>query len=446
MLVTCPACSARFQLPDERIAGRRARMKCKRCDSHIIIDGTSISVSESPVQEQVAPLAETPLAKTRQEALLEGQHGKADDHPALPSEDESRSGPPRERLPSFSDETVALGKEEAAALSRQTLQEENPSQDAKAGPFNGDRITPVSSPVTHDPPAGPPNQGNEPGDAHEGTEDETTRSYDVSVAWKPAPQEGSRAEDDEATKMFAPASSSEEDEATTMFTQDAEGEAPLSTSDEEPTRVFDEETEQSSSSGSSSVSGESAGSAPGAPGQPSLPAPELWRQPPPPTFPTGTYTAQQQSLPSGTSAPGRSSWGIYLFFVSTTILIALTALFLARRDLFEQGVTKARQALGIVEPESAPSGPPFDTLAAGDKLSQIARKIGQCQEPDGPTGAGRVRVLFQPSGQATSAAVSPPFHNTTTGACLVEQFKKTQVPPFGGQPVIVTKTFQLPPP
>ncbi len=43
MQVTCPACSTKYSLPDEKVRGRRVRITCKRCASPIIADGTHLS-------------------------------------------------------------------------------------------------------------------------------------------------------------------------------------------------------------------------------------------------------------------------------------------------------------------------------------------------------------------------------------------------------------------
>ena len=88
-------------------------------------------------------------------------------------------------------------------------------------------------------------------------------------------------------------------------------------------------------------------------------------------------------------------------------------------------------------------GPAFDETAAGRALTRAAEAAQDCKTDGGPTGKGRVRVLYQNGGRATSAVVSPPFHETQVGRCLIEHFKATEVPAFGGQPVIVNKTFKL---
>lgn len=88
-------------------------------------------------------------------------------------------------------------------------------------------------------------------------------------------------------------------------------------------------------------------------------------------------------------------------------------------------------------------GPDFDEKAATEILSAASTSASRCKEPAGPSGKGRVQVLFSPAGMATSVAVSEPFHETTTGKCLINLFMGTRVPAFGGEPVRVHKTFEV---
>jgi predicted Zn finger-like uncharacterized protein len=42
MNVTCNSCAARYAVPDAKVQGRRVRIRCKKCQSPILIDGTSL--------------------------------------------------------------------------------------------------------------------------------------------------------------------------------------------------------------------------------------------------------------------------------------------------------------------------------------------------------------------------------------------------------------------
>lgn len=157
--------------------------------------------------------------------------------------------------------------------------------------------------------------------------------------------------------------------------------------------------------------------------------------------PPGDLTVQlarPEALPSGP----RSSWGLYLFVLSLAATSALLGTFFFARPAFDRAITSARLALGL-EATTRASGPPFDANATSTELARVAARVSACKVPGGPSGAGRARVLFQMSGVVASAAVSPPFHGSPSEACLLELFRSARVPAFGGQPVIVTKTFRI---
>jgi predicted Zn finger-like uncharacterized protein len=110
-------------------------------------------------------------------------------------------------------------------------------------------------------------------------------------------------------------------------------------------------------------------------------------------------------------------------------------------------------ALGIPPPAAAPAPPPaaagggsgdFDRAAALSALSAAATAAQSCRKADGPTGSGRIAVTFANSGQATTANVEgPPFAGTPVGGCVAARFRGTHVPPFGGAPITVHKTFNI---
>ncbi len=45
MRVTCESCGAQYNLPDEKVRGRRAKVRCKKCSASIVVDGT-VAASE----------------------------------------------------------------------------------------------------------------------------------------------------------------------------------------------------------------------------------------------------------------------------------------------------------------------------------------------------------------------------------------------------------------
>jgi predicted Zn finger-like uncharacterized protein len=87
---------------------------------------------------------------------------------------------------------------------------------------------------------------------------------------------------------------------------------------------------------------------------------------------------------------------------------------------------------------------PFNRGAATSALGAAAGSARGCKKPDGPTGSGKVRVTFAPSGNVTSAQVmGPPFAGTPVGGCVAGIFRGARVPPFSGDPISVTKSFSI---
>lgn len=92
--------------------------------------------------------------------------------------------------------------------------------------------------------------------------------------------------------------------------------------------------------------------------------------------------------------------------------------------------------------ETAKVGPaPFDRAAASRALGV---SVASCKRPDGPSGPGHVKVVFQPSGVASSVEVDPPYAGTASGACVVQRYRGVTVPAFSGGQLVVGKTFTLP--
>lgn len=93
---------------------------------------------------------------------------------------------------------------------------------------------------------------------------------------------------------------------------------------------------------------------------------------------------------------------------------------------------------------TAADGAEFNRAAAMSALSAAAGAAKGCKKPDGPTGSGKVKVTFAPSGNVTSAQVEgPPFAGTPVGGCIASAFRGAKVPPFAGAPVSVSKSFSI---
>jgi predicted Zn finger-like uncharacterized protein len=100
------------------------------------------------------------------------------------------------------------------------------------------------------------------------------------------------------------------------------------------------------------------------------------------------------------------------------------------------------------EPAPAPAGggAGFDKGAAVAALNTAASAASSCKRPGGPTGPGRVSVTFAPSGRATNATVSGgSYGGTPVGGCIASVFRSARVPAFSGDPVTVSKSFNISP-
>jgi predicted Zn finger-like uncharacterized protein len=95
------------------------------------------------------------------------------------------------------------------------------------------------------------------------------------------------------------------------------------------------------------------------------------------------------------------------------------------------------------EPPPVAAGP-FNKSAAVAQLTSAANSAQSCKKGGGPTGTGKVQVTFAPSGKVTSATVQgPPFAGTPTGGCVASLFRRAKVPPFSGNAVTVSKSFMI---
>jgi hypothetical protein len=93
-------------------------------------------------------------------------------------------------------------------------------------------------------------------------------------------------------------------------------------------------------------------------------------------------------------------------------------------------------------PANNASSAPFDRGAAAAALGAV--NVQSCKKSDGPTGSGHVTVTFGPDGQVQSAVVdSGPFPGTPVGGCIGGKYRGVHVPPFGGAPVRVGKSFTI---
>jgi predicted Zn finger-like uncharacterized protein len=96
---------------------------------------------------------------------------------------------------------------------------------------------------------------------------------------------------------------------------------------------------------------------------------------------------------------------------------------------------------------SSPAGSgAFSKDAAVAALSVAASQATVCKRPEGPWGSGKALVTFAPSGRVTTANIAgAPFGGTPVGGCVASVFRRAKIPPFGGDPVTVSKSFSISP-
>lgn len=86
------------------------------------------------------------------------------------------------------------------------------------------------------------------------------------------------------------------------------------------------------------------------------------------------------------------------------------------------------------------SSAPFDKGAALAALGAV--NVASCKKDQ--SGNGHVKIVFAPSGAVSSATVDDgPFVGTPTGGCVAGKYRGAKVPPFGGSPVTVGKSFTI---
>ncbi len=104
----------------------------------------------------------------------------------------------------------------------------------------------------------------------------------------------------------------------------------------------------------------------------------------------------------------------------------------------------AKTTASTASSSSGGSGKSFDVAAAKAALSAAAANAGACGQPGGPKGPGKVQLTFAPSGRVTTAnVIEGPFGGTAVGGCVSSTFKRARVPAFDGAPQTVTKAFKI---
>jgi hypothetical protein len=79
------------------------------------------------------------------------------------------------------------------------------------------------------------------------------------------------------------------------------------------------------------------------------------------------------------------------------------------------------------------------------KLGQAKAAAAACKrEENEPHGAGKVAVLFAPSGKVSAVSLDTRFVGTKVGDCVDRAFRQASVQPFEGEPYPVIWSFVVP--
>ncbi len=590
MIVSCSNCATKFNVPDAKVAGKRARMRCKKCGTAIAIDGTNLgsqlssprphtppsrpggsySHHSAPINElpqnrsDISPrwrladplgrriettldqLAEFYKAGQLTEGTLICAPGKTawlapSQYPELLRKAGQNVPPPRPPMPTFTDETVALGRAETEVLKSQSRNlpaqgQARPrvedTQPGDEGLFNAtdlndamssfDNLTssrpapPVPAqapmpPVPVNPPpepmtgplvprgvaAAPPQQARvarpmrigastaigvappAPGSFPMAQAEQLALSAGVQPPPLAAPSLGNTppplgsppppmrsappalgsAPPPPPQREAAFAGVAATNAPTSSVPPPFQRPATASTAPAQAASPIGSSPSAASNGGDAHLAPSPAGSSPLA-----APAPTAPRSSTHPSAPsTPPISSPSASLPQrppgwdmdvsaahsrvGPPPKSKGNSGLWLFLIVALVAMGGGGVYRFKPAWIATARSSVRGAVAKLRPAPTPApettGPEFDTKIAGQALGETARRASQCKEALGPMGKGRARVLFEPSGKALEVAVSEPFHQTNVGKCVIQLFMTTRVPAFGGQAVIVNKTFEI---
>lgn len=100
-----------------------------------------------------------------------------------------------------------------------------------------------------------------------------------------------------------------------------------------------------------------------------------------------------------------------------------------------------KKVASAAKPKGGVVGLPFNKAAAKDALTAASNQVGSCK---GASGSGKVQLTFAPSGKVSNASITSGTFPGGVSACILRQFRAARVPPFGGLPVSVAKSFKIP--
>jgi len=86
----------------------------------------------------------------------------------------------------------------------------------------------------------------------------------------------------------------------------------------------------------------------------------------------------------------------------------------------------------------------IDREAVTRVLGAAAKEASSCKPSGKATGAGKVKVVFEPTGKVSRVSLlTPAFEKSETGGCVALAFRKVKVPPYEGGRVSAVKSFTV---
>jgi hypothetical protein len=91
---------------------------------------------------------------------------------------------------------------------------------------------------------------------------------------------------------------------------------------------------------------------------------------------------------------------------------------------------------------------PYDPYAAKERTEVVRDQLQSCKSGD-VVGVGRILITFAPTGEVKDVFLrGGPFAGTSTGACILERYRRVRVPPFTfgyepGSTYSIVSSFQI---
>jgi hypothetical protein len=84
----------------------------------------------------------------------------------------------------------------------------------------------------------------------------------------------------------------------------------------------------------------------------------------------------------------------------------------------------------------------FPRARATNEMDRVTSSLGSCKTSGGPTGAGSIRVDFEPDGRVATL-LRKPFAGTSTGSCIAGRFGAIRIGKFEGSTQLIERTFTV---